>query len=280
MRKTLFFLLLLVMSELFIGCPAPKKRAVLDKDAELIDVRVYYVRHGLSCGNIAPVYAEFTLQDPSLSQTGLENSQRAGLNFQYYLQREGISLDFVGSSSLMRAKQTAMKMFPAQIAAQQGVLYEIADMGECLRLIPEAWQKSNTPHELAVQQLKLAEQTSWQGVQLNDKYGGGALRNEVDYEHFLTNTLPSIVGDLQKKQGKKQYHIAIVTHSLTMKYQLGCVRNPGDFFTEKPTNNEVYFIDYKYQLHQGLELVSEGSCQRAMEVDDSTPGPQDQNSCQ
>jgi len=277
----MFMFLFLILCQLMTtSCQVKKSQANQESVGQKIDVRVYYIRHGLSCGNIASYYAELTLQDPALTESGLDNSHKVGGLFHDYLKQQNINLDFVGSSPLMRAKQTLLQMLPQEIEANGDNLYEVAYLGENTDFIPKAWQLSNKPEDVSVQEQKLARYfPNMIRHKMNLTYSEGAIRDEVNYDLFRTSTLPKIIKDLRDKNEKTTYHMAIVTHSVTMKDELNCVRNPQEFFGELPTNNEIYYIDYSYDLGNQTTLLAESSCVRAIAVEPSYKGNNDVASC-
>ena len=112
----------------------PKQRA----GHRVLSAEVTFIRHGMSCGNAvswkvsqatkdalhelaerlgddefddASDLAESSVRDPPLTQLGVEDSQRARLAF------VGRGDDFVGSSTLRRARETATHMFPGRTIA-------------------------------------------------------------------------------------------------------------------------------------------------------------------
>lgn len=279
MRKLFKALIILAILDL-AACQFGSSAVVQEGGLEQAQVRVFFIRHGLSCGNIAPYLAELTLQDPSLTQQGMENSRQAGLKFHDYLKVNIISLDLVGSSSLMRAKQTALLMLPEEIRAQRGNLYEIGYLGEKSDLIPFSWQRSNQPEDMAIQSHKLASYVpNLEPHKINEAYANLGERSAVNYEQFRAITLPKMFADVRAKIHKARYNFAVVTHSVTMKNELRCIRNPGELFSELPRNNEVYFIDYSFQMGEKPTLIQESSCTRAVDMEQSFPGPQDKIGC-
>ncbi|MHB1955695.1 MAG: hypothetical protein ACYCOU_18315, partial [Sulfobacillus sp.] len=102
----------------------------------LMYVRIVFVRHGVSCANEVKEYGK-TMKllhalypDPELSRAGRELTLINGKSLLAALRRQNIVIDFFGSSSLMRAIETAaiiaadtgcqFKVFPLPYLAEKG----------------------------------------------------------------------------------------------------------------------------------------------------------------
>lgn len=244
-------------------------------------VRVYYLRHSLSCSNISSIMDGMAYRDSPLSVTGLKLAYDAGATFDTYLKKQNTVIDFLGASNLVRAKQTLLMLTHGRDFAKQQLLHEVAFLGESVPVIPWAFQQANVPHDPPQQRQTLLKTIAhFNPEHLSERYSKDFPRLDVDYEKYRTHILPRIVGDLQSSTPKARYNLAIVTHSLTMLNQLDCVRNPGASSPEKPTNNEVFFIDYTFSNETYPRLVSESSCSRAIEVPEAVPGPDDLAKCE
>jgi hypothetical protein len=91
--------------------------------------------------------------------------------------------------------------------------------------------------------------------QIDTAYVDGVNKNLVNYRRFRSEILPTVAKSLRTQENKAHYYAAIVTHSLTMKDQIGCKRADGS----KAQNNEVYSVTYKFRDQDGgAALTSEG----------------------
>ena len=96
-------------------------------------VRFFFIRHGLSCSNIAKFFPKSALhkithaqsmgyRDPELSQIGIQTTTDNGVKFRNYLQKHSIHLHHIGSSTLMRAIQSAWFMLAKDLNKQIQVM--------------------------------------------------------------------------------------------------------------------------------------------------------------
>lgn len=75
-------------------------------------VKLFFIRHGLSCSNYGREHnRDWELADPFLSDIGIEELQ----GYRYVLYTNRIRPDYVFSSSLLRAIQTAQILFPDKV---------------------------------------------------------------------------------------------------------------------------------------------------------------------
>lgn len=78
-------------------------------------VRVFFIRHGQSCANLAKLFnvapTHVLYRDPELTLNGINNSIKNGFKFREWLKKSGIELHYIGSSPLIRSMETAYYMF-------------------------------------------------------------------------------------------------------------------------------------------------------------------------
>ncbi len=129
MQKLLFLGLLL------LGCankpfsrkpldspPASPPRTDAIADLSAIDIKIIFLRHGISCTNLTGFIEQKKIPgkkfpnflhylDPELSSIGQRYTVNNGKSLQNYLASQEITVDFIGSSSLLRAIETAHFLF-------------------------------------------------------------------------------------------------------------------------------------------------------------------------
>lgn len=262
------------------------------------DVEITWIRHGLSCANANAKYTSGTThikakaieywmkdsQDPPLSDCGMHRSSTLGANLD-----PRAAFDWVGSSALLRAIQTAALEFPA---AQVHVLPFLSEKG--------GHNRANTQDP--DQPARLAEYT------LED---GRTLLDRVDYTHLdkasadhraersetrtwqfretlfgphnptkrFSNFDPSmdealafiaaeVLPGLREAKPEGTLKLAIVSHSIFMGSELPCRsaldqehRNERD--RKKPRNNEALSVTYALQANgvlgpTGCTMAAEG----------------------
>jgi len=82
-------------------------------ELENVNVRVIFIRHGFSCGNVleASHKTAASYPDPELTSLGVDLSKANGEKLKEELAKRNIVVDFIGSSSLIRAIETAYYLF-------------------------------------------------------------------------------------------------------------------------------------------------------------------------
>jgi len=96
-------------------------------------VKLFFIRHGLSCSQYGRGKKKnWHLQDPFLSDIGIE----ALKNYQNVIVENGIKPDYVFSSNLLRAMQTAQILFPDKMVNISPYIGEMSPHG--LENVPTA----------------------------------------------------------------------------------------------------------------------------------------------
>jgi len=233
-------------------------------------VEVLFVRHGHACHNalsyhteqVGPIktgkFKHLSYADAPLTDCGLVNSQANGHELRAAL--GNWTPQFVGTSSMIRAMETAMAMFPGYTVVPLPFIREDA-MGAC-----------NSPKDLELQKAQLpADAIDWQhmetDIQLRDdrvkafnhkkEYSAKEAREKVKYREFRAFLGEKIVpGLLPSELGPNRVvRLAIVTHSLLLKAKL------KKYFQcdVKFANNEARLVTYLYHVNSQLlvELTSD-----------------------
>jgi len=235
-----------------------------------IKVEVLFVRHGHAChnalsyhtDNIGPIKTgkvkHAFYSDPPLTDCGLLNSEVNGHELHAAL--GDWNPQFVGSSSMVRAMETAIAMFPGHKVVP-------------LPFIPEdALGAANSPKPLEEQKVLLPNDAiNWHhmetDIELQDDrveafnhkkhYSANEAREKVKYREFRAFLGEKIVpGLLPSELGPDRVvRLAIVTHSLLLKAKLKKYFQCDVTFA----NNEARLVTYLYNVNsqQLVELTSD-----------------------
>jgi len=252
-----------------------------------IKVEVLFVRHGHAChnalsyhtDNIGPIKTgkvkHAFYSDPPLTDCGLLNSEVNGHELRAAL--GDWNPQFVGSSSMVRAMETAIAMFPGHKVVP-------------LPFIPEdALGAANSPKPLEEQKVLLPNDAiNWHhmetDIELQDDrveafnhkkhYSANEAREKVKYREFraflgekiVPGLLPAVID---------QHHVlrlAIVAHSHFLKaklkkyfkcevpgHSMPCHAMPSAHWQVKFNNNEARLVTYSYNVdsHRLTELNSD-----------------------
>lgn len=190
---------------------------------------IYWIRHGLSCANIDKLHA-LKSPDPKLTEDGLKCSKKVGVEIQDITEIKEI--DLVLCSSLKRAMETALAMFPGK------EVYSVPYIKE------SGVGVDNTPSKL--EHLK----NYFKGrFNLILKYwtDNQPIRSDTtNIKLFFTEIIPGLIKEHLSDKMKTGIKIAVVTHSNLMK-EHGIYKSKGGCkYTDKPNNNSVFKISYKY----------------------------------
>ena len=174
----------------------------------------YMIRHGLSCGNIiyhpdinlVPLNSFY--RDPYLTEKGVEQSKKCKI----YIKNKLPKMDIVLSSSLIRAIETALCMFPDNIVEVAPYICESVKTLE------------NIPHDYKVQSKRLHEK-----VKNNDR-----VKHCTGKKGLHESNLKSFIKYLLDNYCVEDKEIAVVTHSNFMMKILGV--------KERMRNNSIYKI--------------------------------------
>mmetsp|Transcript_82420 Transcript_82420/g.163521 ORF Transcript_82420/g.163521 Transcript_82420/m.163521 type:complete len:340 (-) Transcript_82420:30-1049(-) len=228
-----------------------------------IRVEVLFVRHGHACHNALHYHSKkkagvkigklkhFFYADPPLTNCGLLNSFENGRELRAAL--GNWTPQFVGTSSMVRAIETAIAMFPGHEVVPLPFIREDA-LGAC-----------NTPTSLEKQKELLSiARINWQhmetDVQLEDdrvdvfnhkkKYSATDARESIKYREFRAflgeKIVPSLLpAELVPGQVLK---LAIVSHSGFLKARLKKYFKCDVYFT----NNEARLVTYSYDSKSHL----------------------------
>jgi broad specificity phosphatase PhoE len=181
-----------------------------------MSINVYFIRHGFSYANathMGIVVDDHTKYiDSPLTTTGLEFSETAGKRITKYFKKKKINIEGVYCSLLMRAIQTACKMFPEN---------EITPICHIKELDNENADRLENGERKMKKLGRMFPKTKIKGEKLFSK-----CKNSTDYEKFLKFIENKI---------DEEKNIVVVTHSMYMKRNL---------HMKLPRNNEVYKVTY------------------------------------
>lgn len=218
------------------------------------NVSLLITRHGLSCTNIAEKWISSydigrgRIHDPLLSGAGEYSCQESGKVVEAWLQDHQYTIDAVLSSNLARAMETAILMFPKNIAP----LYVVPYIRE------DAIGYSNAPkeHKEQLQSLQGALNKP-----LNVEYRGVDMLNGekgtwTEFMYYLEQYfLPAFLNKHEKPSGTRIV-LPVVTHSLFMRDSIVGERC-GHAWTskneKKPLNNQVVNMPYTFEIKESAD---------------------------
>lgn len=225
-----------------------------------VSVNLYHVRHGLSCANTQRHGLDIIrYRDPHLTQYGINKSIERGAEVINTL--GDTKIDFIGSSILLRAIETAFLMF-LPLKKKIHVLPYLREESGGGKL-----ERTNTPYPLEQQKQRLFDKL---GSMLGDlqenvdfdtfmPYYTGRDRDSSDYATFLENTLPAIIQYVLARNNRNNrnnntLNIFIVGHSHFFKKHADC--KEGDNTLK---NNEVYLKRFTYNRENYVSSYEETS---------------------
>lgn len=203
----------------------PKREDQIKKLQDL-KVQLIFIRHGYSCANIVKdsgykreVFTSYP--DPELSLIGLNLSKENGKKLKQELRKRDVKIDFIASSSLIRAIETA---------------YYIFGKKQPIYTVPYVAEKGNTPDNNALDVKEQREIISEKNKLLcntdadcpikfvfSEKSEGRSDSNYVNFVSWLGSNLDTIL--VENKQWAPinggVFKIAIVTHSNFLGRELG-----------------------------------------------------------
>lgn len=203
-------------------------------------LKLYLIRHSLSCANLAQVYCKWFLkklqkswscQDPVLATWPFFSDRDPAIIKEIDLLRAKLAtlrIQRVLSSCLLRAMETAHALFPT--AKITPVPY-IAEHGPGYDNVALAWEQQQ-----AILLSKYAKDLTW----IDQSYVSFCPQvDKVNFAKFLKFVKDGIV-----PPGDETYSVAVVTHSHFMKSifeQLGLAKETG---WKQIRNNSVYLLEY------------------------------------
>lgn len=200
----------------------------------------YIIRHGLSCGNIiyhpdinlVPLNSFY--RDPYLTEKGVEQSIKCS----NYVESKLPPMDIVLSSSLIRAIETAICMFPKNIVEVSPYICESVKTLE------------NIPHNYKIQNKRLQEK-----VKNNDRVKHCSRKKGIH-----ESNLKDFVKYLLENYNVINKEIAVVTHSNFMMKILGVkerMRNNSIF--KVVVDTETYLIEDYTRIFSGYRMPESAS---------------------
>src|SRR3989338_11272000 len=98
-------------------------------------IDIYFIRHGLSCANLVKKFSRIpfkhtTYSDPELSTAGQAMTILNGRSLRTYFRNNQIHIDLVGSSTLVRAIETAYYLFNSDRGASVNTIYALPFIAE------------------------------------------------------------------------------------------------------------------------------------------------------
>ena len=192
----------------------------------------YMIRHGLSCGNIiyhpdinlVPLNSFY--RDPYLTEKGVEQSVKCSK----YIETKLPKMDIVLSSSLIRAIETGLCMFPNNIIEITPYICESVKTLE------------NMPHNYKIQSKRLQEK-----VKSNER-----VKHCVHQKGLHESNLKNFIMYLLENYNVIDKEIAIVTHSNFMMKILGV--------KERMRNNSIFkvVVDTETCLIEDYTMIFSG----------------------
>ena len=200
----------------------------------------YMIRHGLSCGNIiyhpdinlVPLNSFY--RDPYLTEKGVEQSNKCSK----YVKTKLPKMDIVLSSSLIRAIETALCMFPENIIEIAPYICESVKTLE------------NMPHDFKSQNKRLKNKVK------NNERVKHCTQNKGLHETSLKN----FIKYLEENYNVVGKEIAVVTHSNFMMKMLGVkqrMRNNSIF--KIVVDTETYLVEDYTCVFSGYTLPEHAS---------------------
>jgi broad specificity phosphatase PhoE len=190
-----------------------------------MNLTIYWIRHGLSCANIH-TYFHALKYDPQLTYDGIECSEKA---------KEYIpdNLDFIFSSGLKRAMETALSMFGSSLKNKQRIISVpfISEQGFGFDNVISKTKNLEKYFNSTIDKLDLRIHKISRDM------------NKGDLKEFF-KFLMLFLNFKSKDLNKTDFRIAIVTHSHFMKHNNICKFTNG--IAIKPKNNSIYKIDYSF----------------------------------
>ena len=269
---SLFFI---AISYFFICTDILSRHEERIKEIQELGVRVIFIRHGYSCANIVKdsgyIREIFTsYPDPELSQIGLNLSKENGKKLKNEIGKRGIEVDFIASSSLIRAIETAYYIFGRE---------------QPIYTLPYVAEKGKTVDNMALdlnQQRKIISEKNALSClsdadcpikfMFSDKSAGRSESNYKEFINWFSNNLDTILAQSQKWEPTNGalFTIAIITHSNFLGRELGL---------SHPANNAAFenMLKFKRQGNNGWKFV-EAEKTKFMPINyDLTPAPDREN---
>jgi broad specificity phosphatase PhoE len=188
-------------------------------------MNVYFIRHGFSYANathmnlVSNDFSKYV--DSPLTTIGLQFSQKAGKQ----LKKLKLPIEVVYCSPLMRAVQTACKMFP------ESKIKIISHVKELENEEADKLANANAKESL-IKRL-------FPKVNINTDALRSPQKNSTDYKKFVVF--------LKNRANEGYKNIVVVTHSMYMKKHLNM---------HIPHNNEVVLVKYNFDTNTQTSPVS------------------------
>lgn len=257
------------------------------------NVTIHWTRHGQSCANAIEKYGGWKgrakknlFTDPSLTDCGIQRTMDAGEKFARWMNPSGdaMALDFVGSSTLLRAMQTAVFQFSRMNPSL--TVYPLPFISE-----KNSWTLDNQAMNMTAQQtvfdavnsripdgkmldagvMGRSSGINWSEFAKLDfsksafALAGGVKENSNDMTTFLAflshYVLPEIIagrlsdgklsGKANKAKADRELRLAIVSHS---EFLLDEFDDMCSLSGTKPGNNDVLTVPYKFGVGGILEV--------------------------
>lgn len=200
-------------------------------------MNVYFIRHGFSYANathlnlVSDDYSKYL--DSPLTKVGLEFSQKAGKQ----LRKLHLPIEAVYCSPLMRAVQTACKMFP------ESKIKIISHVKELENEEADKLSSAESKESLL--------KTMFPKVKFDTSGLRSPQKNSTDYKKFIVF--------LKKRSSEGIKNIVVVTHSMYMKKHLNM---------HLPHNNEVVLVKYDFDANTQTSPVV---IQEGMKIGENIP---------
>eukprot|EP00427_Karlodinium_veneficum_P011919 CAMPEP_0169096578 /NCGR_PEP_ID=MMETSP1015-20121227/19069_1 /TAXON_ID=342587 /ORGANISM="Karlodinium micrum, Strain CCMP2283" /LENGTH=415 /DNA_ID=CAMNT_0009157343 /DNA_START=123 /DNA_END=1370 /DNA_ORIENTATION=- len=162
--------------------------------------------------------------DPALTDCARLQSVRAGHSFLHWLKTSKIRLDFIGSSFLMRAFETAYAMFVEPCSESGSALDCSSILNESLKVAPIPFMTERAPVGITGmqadnmplpvhEQIKRIEKLYGRRLDIDTSYASSWPRMKQQYEKFkaflATQLVPHIRGDLVTAESRMKFQDAL-----------------------------------------------------------------------
>ena len=194
-------------------------------------ITIFWIRHGYSCANIHK-YIHAKIRDPHLTYDGLECSEKSK-------QFVPTQVDYILCSSLKRAMETALAMYPPKIIdkTKDKKIISVPYIGE------KGFGLDNTcsTYKTLIKYFESFGTKTFLDLKYHDPKSKHykKMSDEPNIANFF-NLLSTVI--LKKKNNNENINIAIVTHSHFMAHNNICEINKKK--KVKPNNNSIFKIIY------------------------------------
>jgi broad specificity phosphatase PhoE len=208
---------------------------------ETLTVKVLYIRHGYSCANAArneqskiakKLSLHALISDPSLHPQGIQQALALGEDFRPFVANQG--LDIIFTSQLYRAIQTGLLLRHRIVQDKDKTVIPLHIVPY---IVEVARSRDNRPSKL----------TDYTDEQIDLIRADGPVKIDRERRMFYNSDISAFVnGSLRAwlseqhnvNPSKKEYHVAVVTHSTLL----------NNTFGRKLNNCQLYPVTYRFSI--------------------------------